>query len=60
MADEIAWLACVFFGASCLLSYMSLRVVGGDRTEAFADKAFLAGLAALFASVVVLALNPPV
>jgi hypothetical protein len=60
MADEVAWVACLFFGASCLLSYMSIRVAGGSRAESLADKAFLGGLASLFLAVVVLALNPPV
>ncbi|TVV77322.1 hypothetical protein [Sphingomonas solaris] len=60
MADEVAWVACLMFGASCLLSYLAIRSPEGGRAEVLADRIFLAGLVALLGSVVVLALNPPV
>ncbi|CAN5181435.1 hypothetical protein BH09PSE3_BH09PSE3_22810 [soil metagenome] len=54
-SDEIAWTAAMLFGASCLLSYLSIRSPKGKQVEKFADKAFLGGLFMLFSSVVELA-----
>jgi hypothetical protein len=56
LADEVAWAAAVLLLASCLLSYLSIRAEpNGGRAERWADLAFLLGLLALFAAVVVLA-----
>jgi hypothetical protein len=56
IADEIAWVAAVCLCLSCILSYASIRAEpNGTRAEAWADRVFLAGLAALFASVLALA-----
>ena len=58
LADEVAWAAAVLLLASCLLSYLSIRAEpNGGRTERWADLAFLLGLLALFAAVVVLAVT---
>ena len=58
LADEVAWGAAVLLSASCLLSYLAIRAEPkGARAEAWADIAFLLGLLALFASVLVLALK---
>jgi hypothetical protein len=57
-ADEVAWAAAVLLLASCLLSYLSIRAEpNGGRAEGWADIAFLLGLLALFAAVVVLAVT---
>lgn len=55
-ADEIAWAAALFFILACTFSYLGIRdEVHEERFEHFADLAFLAGLATLSASVLVLA-----
>ena len=54
-SDEIAWTAAILFGASCILSYLSIRSPNGINVEKLADKAFLGGLLMLFSSVVTLA-----
>ncbi len=59
IADEVAWVACLFFSASCLLSYLAIRSPVPTRAEGVADKAFLCGLAALLVAVLVVAFNPP-
>jgi hypothetical protein len=57
-ADEVAWAAAVLLSLSCLLSYLAIRAEpNGGRAESVADVAFLLGLVALFASVLVLALT---
>jgi len=58
MADEVAWVACLLFAASCLLSYLAIRSPEAVRAEAAADKAFLGGLAALLLAVMILAFSP--
>ncbi|WP_448663026.1 hypothetical protein ACG3SL_20725 [Sphingomonas sp. CJ20] len=58
MADEVAWVACLLFAASCLLSYLAIRDPAARRAEDFADKAFLAGLASLLIAVLTLAFSP--
>jgi hypothetical protein len=56
LADEIAWAAAVCLSLSCVLSYVSIRAEpNGVRAETWADRIFLAGLVALFASVLSLA-----
>jgi hypothetical protein len=53
-ADEVACLAALCFGASCLLSYAAIRT--DDPTDAYerwADRIFLAGLFAIIASVAI-------
>jgi hypothetical protein len=61
LADEIAWGAALALAASCLLSYLALRTPQAEptvvRIEHWADRVFLVGLFALFASIVVLALT---
>jgi hypothetical protein len=58
LADEVAWAAAVLLSLSCLLSYLSIRAEpNGGRAEAWADYAFLLGLVALFAAVLVLAVT---
>ena len=58
LADEVAWGAAVLLSASCLLSYLAIRAEpNGRRAEAWADIAFLVGLVALFAAVLVLAVT---
>lgn len=61
LADEIAWMAAVSLGASCLLSYLALRAEEQQaralRVELWADRVFLLGLAAIFAAIVTLALT---
>jgi len=53
--DEIGWGAAICFGASCLLSYLSLRKEdAGARLEGIADLTFMIGLAFLLVSVIVL------
>jgi hypothetical protein len=55
-ADEIAWSAAGCLAVSCLLSYLSIRhEQGSGLFERWADRIFLAGLAALIGSIVVLA-----
>ena len=57
-ADEVAWAAAVLLSLSCLLSYLAIRAEpNGNRAEWAADLSFLAGLVALFAAVLVLALT---
>lgn len=59
IADEVAVGACLFFTASCLLSYLAIRSPTATRTEDIADKAFLCGLGALLIAVLIVAINPP-
>lgn len=57
-ADDVAWVAAVCLALSCLLSYLTLRHERRRETiERWADRIFLAGLFALFGSIVVLALE---
>ena len=57
-ADQIAWLAAVCLALSCVLSYLALRhETRRATTERWADRIFLVGLFALFASIVVLAIE---
>lgn len=57
-ADEIAWVAAVCLATSCLLSYLALRhEMRGAAAELWADRIFLAGLATLIGSIVVLAIG---
>ena len=58
LADEVAWLAAILLSLSCLLSYLAIRSEPkGARAEAWADLAFMLGLVALFAAVLVLAVT---
>ena len=58
LADEVAWVAAILLSLSCLLSYLAIRAEPkGARAEAWADLAFMLGLGALFAAVVVLAVT---
>lgn len=60
LADEVAWLGALCFALSCCLSYAAIRTdidSAALRWERRADTVFMAGLAALFVSVVVLALS---
>jgi hypothetical protein len=57
-ADEIAWVAAICLASSCLLSYLALRHERrGLVAELWADRIFLAGLATLIGSIVVLAIG---
>lgn len=58
-ADEIAWASAICLGASCLLSYLSIRSerIGHALLERWADRVFLLGMITLFGSIVVLALG---
>ena len=57
-ADKIAWGAAVALAASCLLSYLALREgESAQQLEKWADRVFVFGLVALFASIVVLAIE---
>lgn len=56
MADEVGWVAVLLLYSSCAASYLAMRhSERQDRLETWADRFFLGGLAALFASVLVLA-----
>jgi multisubunit Na+/H+ antiporter MnhB subunit len=61
LADEVAWLAAIALGASCVLSYLALRADESEararRVERLADYIFLLGLGALFAAIVTLAIS---
>ncbi|MDO6413207.1 hypothetical protein Q4F19_02315 [Sphingomonas sp. BIUV-7] len=58
LADEVAWVSAVLLALSCILSYLALRAAPREtRAGVWADRIFLLGLAALFLSIVVLALN---
>lgn len=55
-ADEIAWIASVFFLVSIVLSYLALRKDARlARVEAWAERAFLGGVVSLMTSVLVMA-----
>ena len=57
-ADDVAWIAAVCLALSCVLSYLTLRHTTRRETiERWADRVFLLGLFALFASIVVLAIE---
>jgi hypothetical protein len=56
-ADEVAWASAVLLALSCVLSYLALREGAAERYEIWADRVFLLGLFALFASIVVLAIE---
>lgn len=57
-ADEVAWGAAMLLCASCVLSYCAIRAPGPSGGFArWADIVFLAGLATLFASIAVLAIE---
>jgi phosphatidylglycerophosphate synthase len=61
LADEIAWVAALTLGASCLLSYLALRAEEREERarglERWADRVFLIGLGALIAAILTLALT---
>lgn len=58
LADEVAWGAAVLLAMSCILSYLALRKAPQDtQVGTWADRIFMLGLAALFASIVVLAID---
>ena len=58
LADEVAWVAAICFSLSCLLSYGAMRTGSANpRSEQWADRIFFAGLLALFASVLVVAMS---
>jgi len=55
-ADEMALLAALLFGVSCVLSYVAIRAEPKlSRWEPWADRSFLTGLLALFAAVAMFA-----
>ena len=57
-ADDVAWIAAICLALSCVLSYLSLRHETRRATvERWSDRVFLLGLFALFASIVVLAIE---
>lgn len=56
-ADEIALLAAVLFGMSCLLSYVAIRAgPRQSRWEPWADRAFLLGLLSISVAVAMFAI----
>jgi hypothetical protein len=56
--DEIAWFAALLFLTSVLFSYLTLRTRRDSRwLDIWADRCFLAGTFALFASVATIALT---
>ncbi|PZU08628.1 hypothetical protein [Sphingomonas sp.] len=58
LADEVAWGSAVLLALSCMLSYLALRAAPREtNTGKWADRIFMLGLFALFASIVVLAVN---
>ncbi len=59
IADKIAWAASICLATSCFLSYLALRDEEARRGpgEKWADRIFLAGLLALIAAIVVLAIE---
>jgi hypothetical protein len=58
LADEVAWGAAVLLALSCVLSYLAIRVAPREtRWGIWADRVFMLGLAALFAAIIVLALD---
>ncbi|HYZ63501.1 MAG TPA: hypothetical protein VE650_13710 [Acetobacteraceae bacterium] len=55
-ADEITWVSSVFFLASIVLSYASIRNEGASRWyEAWAERVFMVGVAGLTLAVFVMA-----
>ena len=57
-ADEITWIASVFFLASILLSYLALRNDGQSRwREQWAERTFLFGVAGLTVGIFVMAVS---
>jgi hypothetical protein len=60
LADEVAWGSAVLLALSCILSYLAVRAAPRETSMGkWADRIFLLGLLALFASIVVLAINNP-
>jgi multisubunit Na+/H+ antiporter MnhB subunit len=58
LADEVAWVSAVLLALSCILSYLAVRAAPREtNTGKWADRVFMLGLVALFASIVVLAVN---
>jgi hypothetical protein len=58
LADEVAWVSAVLLALSCILSYLAVRAAPREtNTGKWADRVFMMGLIALFASIVVLAVN---
>lgn len=57
LADEMALLAALLFGLSCLFSYVAIRAEPEvSRWEPWADRAFLSGLLAISAAVAMFAM----
>jgi hypothetical protein len=55
-ADEIAWIASLLFLVSVGLSYLALRGDGrAGRTEVWAERVFLCGVATLTTAILVMA-----
>jgi hypothetical protein len=58
IADEMALIAALFFGASCILSHLSTRKIEeNDHLGPIADRIFIAGLLTLILAVGVLAVS---
>jgi len=58
LADEVAWGAAVLLGLSCILSYLAIRSAPRDtKAGTWADRVFMLGMGALFAAIVVLAID---
>jgi hypothetical protein len=56
--DEVTIVAIMFFMASCILSFLSIRgMKSGERLEQIADFIFLGGLFLLFVTTILFSLN---
>lgn len=56
--DEVTIVAIIFFMASCILSFLSIRgMKSSDRLEKIADVIFLGGLFLLFVTTLLFSLN---
>lgn len=57
--DELTTLAIIFFMASCILSFLSIRgnIKKSSRLENIADFLFLSGLVLLFATTLLFSFN---
>ena len=57
--DETVTIALVFFMASCILSFLSIRgnIKTGSKLEAVADYLFLGGMIVLFVTAILILFN---
>ncbi len=56
--DEVTIVAIIFFMASCILSFLSIRgMKSSDRLEQVADFIFLGGLFLLFVTTILFSMN---